>query len=477
MRNQYKKLPIILLFILLIFTSCEKLLDKEPTDKLSLEDVFKDTQGAKTALAGAYKSLLTINVYNRNVMVYPDLMGGNIKYSKTANFILDDIYNLIQNQNDCTMNDTYSDLYKQLNNVNNIIAYTPTAAGPEKDKNRMIAEAKCIRALIHFEILRIYARPFGYTPDASHVGIVINLKPQLFGDPAPVRSTVAQCYTAIKNDINEAILLFDNSNVVFPNGYQQNYFSKLNAKAFLSKIDLYSNNFSEAFQLADEVIKEGTYKLLTNAQYVGSWAGRIPSSESIIELPVENDFSSSSLGSYYQISLTPDGMYAATNDILNLYSSTDIRGRNNMFIANTINSTVFYSTKKYEKGSINATPIKLLRLSEIYLIRAEAAAELNRYDVANNDLNIIRKRADSNATDLNLTVKSDLINAVLLERRKELAFEGNLFFDLVRRNQGINRNDCTSPNCSLAFSDYRLVMPLPAQTINANTAIKQNEGY
>lgn len=470
-------ISIYILLILFIFSSCEKILEKEPTDKLSIEDVFKDTDGARTALAGAYSSLLAIEAYNRNLMVYPDLLAGNIKYSKSTNLLLDDVYQFIQNQNESSMNSTYTILYKQLNNVNNIIQYTPTAIGPEKDKNRIIADAKCLRALLHFNILRVFARPFQYTADGSHLGIVINLKPQLFGDPPPVRLTCAQSYQAIINDFKDAILLYDNSNAVFSSGAASTYLSKNAAKAFLAKVYLYSDNFNDAFTLADEVIKETAYKLMTNAQYVASWAGRIPSSESIFELAVETTFSGSSLGTYYQISVPQFGMYAASNDILNLYSATDVRNRSSMYIAQTIGGSTFYSTKKYATGGVDATPVKLIRLSEIYLIRAEAAAEKNDLLTANNDLRLIVQRAEPSNPALSINVKDQLIDAILLERRKELAFEGNLLFDLLRRKKDISRIDCNAPTCSLLSNDYRLIMPLPANTINANLSIKQNDGY
>ncbi|MBK0384269.1 RagB/SusD family nutrient uptake outer membrane protein [Pedobacter sp. SD-b] len=476
MKTITKYISFLVLMALVLTSSCEKILNKEPTDKLSLEDLFKDTQGAKTALAGAYKSLLSSDTYQKNLMIYPDIMGGNIKYFKTSNTIFDDIYNLIQSRNDCTLNSTYQELYSQLNNVNNIIKYTPSASGPAAEKNRLVAEATCIRALLHFNLLKIFARPYQYTSDASHVGIVINLKPQLYGDPSPQRSSVAQSYLAIVTDLKSAINGLE-GNPVFTTGYQVNYFNKTAAKALLSKVYLYSDDFADAFALADEVIKDPNYRLLNNNEYVASWVGRKPSAESIFELAIENDFSGNSIGNYYDLNDAMYGQFAATNDLLNLYSTTDVRGKNTMFNSKTINSTTFYATKKYAQGSLNATPVKVLRLSEIYLIRAECYAQANNFTLANADLNTIRKRADPAATDLGLSNKTDLLNAIYIERRKELDFEGNLLFDLLRTKQGINRTDCNAQTCTLPFTDYRLIMPLPAATVNANNVIIQNEGY
>ena len=471
---------LLFLFALLSLTSCEKLLDKDPTDKISIEDLFKDVAGAKTALAGAYSSLLASERYQLNTMVYQDLQGGNIKYSQLTNIRLEGIYNGIQTASDSQMNTTYAELYEDVNNINNILQYTPSAEGKSADKIKIIAEAKCLRALAHFDLLRIFARPYNYTPAAGHPGIVINLKPRLLGDLSAERSTVAQSFQAVINDLEEAIAAFDGANSgVLSSGYMQNYFTENSAKALLSKVYLYANNWEKAFTLADEIIKSNQYTLLTNANYVASWTGRVPSSESIFEVPLELIYNGTSLGSYYSIEDNTYRAYAATNDLLNLYAATDVRGSTSLFNRLATNGINYWYTKKYSATGGSATPVKLLRLAEIYLIRAEAAAEKSTPDftVANADLNTIAKRANPAATTLNFTDKSLLINAIMLERRKELAFEGNLLYDLTRKKLGVTRVDCVGPNCNLLPDDYRLVMPLPFITVSANRNVAQNAGY
>lgn len=477
-----KKYYIILLTVLAIsFSACEKLLDKEPTDKISLEDLFKDVSGAKTALAGAYHEMLEESHYQKNLMVYPDILAGNIKFSKATNLRLEDVFEAALSAQLSSMNETYTDLYGELNNVNNIIKYTPTAEGSATEKAKVIAEAKCIRALIHFDLVRIFARPFNFTTNGSHLGIPLVLQPQLFADPLPVRATVAQTYQAIISDLNDAITTFDNTNVgVLKGGYKQNYFTKSSAKALLAKVYLNQNNWDMAFTLADEVIKSNEYTLLTNAAYVASWTGRVPSSESIFELALETAFSGTGLGGYYDVNNAAGyRMFAATNDLLGLYSTTDVRRGASMFNTVAISSVNYSFSKKYATGGTSSTPIKVLRLSELHLIRAEAAAERSTPDftVANADLNLIRRRGDATASTLNITVKADLLDAILLERRKELAFEGNFLFDLLRKKKDVVRIDVSAANKNFTTNDFRLIMPLPANTVNANRNMIQNPGY
>ncbi|WAC42209.1 RagB/SusD family nutrient uptake outer membrane protein [Pedobacter sp. SL55] len=476
-----KKYYILLFVALVALSSCEKLLDKEPTDKLSIEDLFLDVQGAKSALAGSYKALLDEEHYNKNTMVYPEILAGNIKFSKNTNIRLEDVYEATVDAQESSLNATYSALYSELNNVNNVIKYTPSAAGSATEKIKIVAEAKAIRALIHFDLVRIFARPFNFTANGSHLGIPLILNPQLYSDPAPSRATVAQTYNAIVTDLTEAIAAFDDTNVgVLNGGTKQNYFTKASATALLAKVYLYQNNWDKAFELADELIKSKQYTLLTNANYVTSWTGRVPSSESIFELAIETVFSGTSLGAYYEsTNLSSYRMYAATLDLTGLYSETDVRNISTMFNRVDISGVNYAFTKKYQGGGTLATPIKILRLSELHLIRAEAAVEKTSPDftVANADLNLIRKRADASAATLNLTTKDAVIDAVLLERRKELAFEGNLLFDLMRRKKDINRADVTPVVKNLLTNDDRLIMPFPANTINANRNMKQNPGY
>ncbi len=475
------KYLILLIFSLLGFSSCEKLLDKEPTDKLSLEDLFKDVQGAKTALAGAYKALLDESHYGKNTMVYPEILAGNIKFSKNTNLRLEDVYEVLVDAQNSSMNATYSSLYSELNNINNVIKYTPDAAGSANDKAKIVAEAKVIRALIHFDLVRIFARPFNYTSNGSHLGITVLLQPQLYSDPSPHRATVAETYHAIVKDLTEAMATFDDTNVgMLSSGTKQNYFTKTSTKALLAKVYLYQNNWDLAFSLSDEIIKNNQYTLLTNANYVASWTGRVPSSESIFELAIETNFAGGGLGVYYEsTNLSSYRMYAATLDLTGLYSATDVRGVDKMFNRQAVDATNYLFTKKYQGGFSLATPVKVLRLSELHLIRAEAAVEKANPDftVANADLNLIRKRGDASANTLNLATKEAVIDAVLLERRKELAFEGNLLFDLMRKKKDIARADVTPVVKNLLTDDDRLIMPLPANTVNANRNMKQNLGY
>lgn len=102
--------------LLAVLGSCQGLLDKEPQNKISLEETFQDIESATVALSGAYRSLFESNYLNGNRTFYPDLAGGNLKYSATNRQILGDVYNFTADPDGGSMNSTYAQLYSILNN-------------------------------------------------------------------------------------------------------------------------------------------------------------------------------------------------------------------------------------------------------------------------------------------------------------------------------------------------------------------------
>ncbi|WP_286971511.1 RagB/SusD family nutrient uptake outer membrane protein, partial [Flavobacterium sp. UBA4854] len=140
-------------------------------------------------------------------------------------------------------------------------------------------------------------------------------------------------------------------------------------------------------------------------------------------------------------------------------------------LVNGVQTYVDYSfTRKYQD---NAGYVAF-RLSEMYLIRAEAALETNRADLAMADINIIRARANASL----LTNTANLKENIFLERRKELCFEGFLFFDIARMHKDVSRNDgCMATVCSLTYPSLKFVLPIPTFNTNLNPNLQQNDSY
>src|SRR5690606_40868569 len=118
-----------------------------------------------------------------------------------------------------------------------------------------------------------------------------------------------------------------------------------------------------------------------------------------------------------------------------------------------------------------------MRLAELYLIRAEARAKLgNNIAGAQDDLDMVRQRALPTAVD-NTDTGTTLQSAILLERRLELAFEGQRLWDLMRNKLDIVRTQCTSSNCHIPYGSESVILPIPQNETDANPIIEQNPGY
>ena len=175
-------------------------------------------------------------------------------------------------------------------------------------------------------------------------------------------------------------------------------------------------------------------------------------------------------------SVTDYNKYVASEDITTLYEPNDIR--KSLFLEQPLptlvneqleNVSYFFSKKFQDNPGYVA-----FRISEMYLIRAEAAYELNHLDDAKNDINVLRARANASL----LIDTNNLEVAILLERRKELCFEGHLFSDLARRKKDILRIDgCISQTCNLNYPSPKFILPIPQNNINLNSNIQQNESY
>jgi starch-binding outer membrane protein, SusD/RagB family len=451
----------IVLILLLGNFSCKKFLTQEPYNNISVEDVFKDVEGARTTLAGCYEKLISSDYYNRTFSIYPDLAAGNIKYSRPSNQALQLSYNFNNDVVSNDMNGFYRNAYSIIYNANTIIANINTIADATSfQKNKFLADAYCIRALTHFDLARVFGQAYNFTTDASHpcISIKNGLSPVLSSTTSV--QTCKQVYTQVMSDLDSAILLYPNSINIFTVGNLKTYFSLDAAKALQSRVALYSNDWAKTISTSTDVINSNKYTLLSNGLYVASWSKKNISTESIFELAFGNRIATS-LGDYYTLKSTTYGQLGTTTDLLNLFTIGDTRAKASMFIDSAVNSTTYSFTKKYQGLNDSANNIKIIRLSELYLNRAEAYAETNNLSAALTDLNLIRKRGLPAATTFASTDKQVILDEIFNERRRELCFEGHAFFDYSRKQKNITRIDCNATTCSFTYPNSKYACSIP----------------
>lgn len=461
-----------LIILLSAFSSCSKdFLDRKNPQSVSLFETINDYASLSAAANGAYVPFKSTNYYNRSFILIPDLLGDNVFVSQSNGGRYLDFDNFSISSSDGYISGAWSSMYQVIVNATLTIQ-----GGAKLELNppvyQLLGEMYAIRALAHFDLVRMFAQPYNFTADASHLGVpvITEVKAEII---SPKRETVKTVYDQIVSDLHQAIALM---NVPV----KQGKFTPTAARALLAKVYLYMEDWENAEKYASEAIS-GPYSLLSRNAYVNSWNSSF-SSESLFEVVnLQTDNSGvNSLGYFYEQNGYGEGL--ATADLYNIYEQNDIR-RNLIQVGERIHSNVVFESPAYfvrKYPRLTYDNIKVLRLSEAYLIRAEARAELGKTDpaktsLAQADVNTISKRADPNAPDITQS-GDDLIERILLERRKELAFEGNRFFDLTRRKKDVKH--IRSQGLKMfTYPNNRLIMPIPLREINYNKNMIQNPGW
>lgn len=484
-----------LIYILCVLTSlsCSDFLDREPVEQISFDVQLSTLEGHFEALEGVYTEFedLSTSLF----FIYADALAGNVKFAPNTQGIpnidprFEVTYRFEESEDISNFEAFYQESYQIINAINLILERIDAVEGTEADKNLIKAQALALRAYLHANLLKVYAQPYNFTSAANHLGIVYNTVPLKIGEDFPARLTASESYAMVEADYLEALEHFETASEQ-PNSPLVYYFNTLNTKALLSRHYLFMEQWENAITYANEVVEEGP-ELTPRNQLLEQWLSFSPISETLLELVPARDEDDGvirfSVSTYFQVVTNSDGevlenrLYSASNDLVSLYAENDIRGTDALLktylIATETPDNFENLPYNFTQKFANPGGTMIIRQSEIYLNRAEAYARTEQPDLALDDLNRIKLRAnpDADLQDLN---GQDLIDEVLLERRRELAFEGHLFFDLARTNNDIVRNDgCNINICRLDFPNPRFVLPIPEASILINQNMQQNEGY
>ncbi len=322
-------------------------------------------------------------------------------------------------------------------------------------------------SLAHFDLVRTYGQHYTYTADASHLGVPIVTSVDPLRKPA--RNTVKEVYEQIIADFNQALTLINDNK----NSY---YFSKNVVNALLSRVYLYKEDWANAVAKANEVINSGDYTLASADNYADIFTGE-HNSEMIFELnttALDNIGSATALSGIYQAS--GQNEYLPTYDLYDLMPDGDVR--KTLIIEDPSIGGGDFGTIRVNKypDLLGYNNIPIIRLSEVYLNRAEANYHLGNTSAAQADVSLIRKRGLASAADVTATGAA-LLDEILVERRIELCFEGHRLWDLTRNKRGVFRNDCTASTCSIPYPDDRFVIAIGQFEIDVNENMIQNPGY
>ena len=479
---------------ILALTSCDDFLDMQPTNSGNASGAIKTVEDAQVAINGLMSEMTSSTYYGRNFLLYGDVKGGDLTiYS--AGRGLDGLYSFNHAPTYGNFSAFWSQIYRCVLQANTLIANIEDLeeAGTDEDFSYIKGEALSLRALFYFDLVRLYGLPYNYNKDAYGVP---NVTEPISATAQQGRATVAENYAQIISDLTEGAVLMSSDKQP-----KDGYFSYYANLALQAKVKLYMEDYEGALAAAKEVIESGKYSTYSNEDWANSWSKQFDT-ESIFELgitPEESDLGSYSLGYYlmqYGQLKGAQGWFLASDYFLERLGQDpdDVRWE-------VMDNDEYYVDFEIErkgacykylggtsmpgdgKSTITAVNIKIIRLSEVYLIAAEAALHSSAgAAVAADYLNEIRKRSPNLAPATAATISDDMI---LDERSKELFAEGNRFFDMIRLNRSIEFNDDFQ---SVPVSDrpktidrtfYKIVLPISQDEINANPTIadQQNPGY
>ncbi|HUS86343.1 MAG TPA: RagB/SusD family nutrient uptake outer membrane protein [Bacteroidales bacterium] len=466
------KKNIIYFFIVaaILFAACEKILEKSPPLQLDNEQVLTDYNLLLQATNAAYSPLYSANWYGRAHLVVPDLMGNNAKQSPRSSGRFQQTYNWNYTPGDNV--GLWTTAYDVIARANNVLEYVDNIDQEgitQVMKDQVKGECLFLRALGHWDLVRLFAQPYTYQ-GGNTPGVPIIRKTEI---AEPARETVKDVYELlIVPDLLEAIsLLGDPDRGNNPKAFA----NKEAAQAILAKVYLYMGRWADAATYATSVITSGKFTLYTAANYTTVWS--TPAATEVIFLIYGNN-TESNFPSWDEVGYiynpTGYGDVCASNELRNLFDPADVRRQ--MFKSDPLYPAYFWPTKFPGKGGdTRVNDISVIRLSEMYLIRAEAVLNGASGD-ALADYNMIRTNRG-----LGAAASVDL-DDIYLERRLELCFEGNRLWDLSRTGRSLERDNednkiTIAENEDIAFPDYKWALPIPIVEMQANDNMVQNAGY
>lgn len=479
-----KKILLFLIALSFITTSCDDLLNVQPKTSWSGLNFPSEETHLSGLLFGGYERLQSTLAIN--FLLYGEARADVFK----VNNFNSNVDKIINNKLDYGMVlSSWSGFYQVIKQANLVLKFTPEILENKKltaaRANELMGEAYCMRALCYFYIIRIW----GDAPLIKEPVLSKNDIENLYRDP------VDSIMVAIHEDLANAATLIPSAKNT------RTQFTRAAAYAIDAHAYAWEHNYTKAIEKADMVLKNNEYALaqLYDASYnvsASDFVSRVQGSafaqifnlgktkESIFELAfgIEDGDDSRGLSSYLSSSfpyMRPKEEYGST------FEELDWRG----IVSNRIASTGAFTAIKFTIGfdmTADARNIVLFRLGDMYLLKAEAIANLGDTDKSRTDamklVNDIRRRAggvafeipDSVYLDRDVYTHEGIKDLILEERKFELCYEGHRWFDLIRSGKVIQ---IMKDRANIDIVPSALVWPIYIEEIRRSSNIEQNEYY
>ncbi|KLT67235.1 RagB/SusD family nutrient uptake outer membrane protein [Pedobacter sp. BMA] len=405
----------------LLLSSCKKFLETQPQLQVDQEQAIINAGTASTAANGLFNLLASNSYYGSNFPALSYLSAGDIQWSGSQSDP-NEITKHLTSATNGYVQSAWTAIYKTISQANHIIDKVPGVGDPlltNTLKNQYLGEAYFVRALAYFDL----ARGWG--------GVQLILKPtNASTDNSDIpRSSLADTYAQVLKDLNAAEGLV-------PVAVNRNRVSLKTVQALKARFYLYQKNWALAEQFATSVIGDNSnYALVT--PYSAFFANSaVTTSESVLELAYTTSNTNGHSNWWLPPALGGRREWSPNDALVALLNNPAIGGNRSALIAQTAAPGNLWYGKLYYRTPLGTDPAYVIRISELYLIRAEARAyqgNLTGTNSAISDLNAVRARAAVTASTA--ATQADILLAIEKERQVEFPFEADRWFNLVRTDR------------------------------------------
>ncbi len=467
-----KRIKYIIVALSLGLCSCDDYLDITPDGQVKGEELINSKDGLEDALYGAYSQLRSTTLYGQELSFGSlEIMGGymSCRGNNAAEALIRHDYEYSTNES--MFEGIWTEMYKNISNVNNIIGSNLLSNPKEYPYNIYKGEALALRAFMHFELMRLFAEQITQNPKADGIPYATE-----FSLNTPEFESLEENYKHVLADLQEAERLLagedEHRNESYFMTSRHIHCNLYAVQALLARVYLTMGNKDKALEYAEKVIAKSPYKLNNKTDIINDLAGVLSVKETIFGIYYADFYTSvynklHATTSYYSLNPRSDieskyELYADGLDyrVSAYFTSVEVGGVSTLRLSKL--------TDIYElQGMASSRPeerilgINLIRLPEMYYIAAEALLEKDAkratdyFDqvLVSRGLEPLANRAENNV----LTI--DMIN---LERYKEFIGEGQLFYNLKRQNLPIEHfNELTGNVDIVKPTPAVFVVPIP----------------
>ncbi|RMA57916.1 putative outer membrane starch-binding protein [Ulvibacter antarcticus] len=467
--------------------SCDKQLDQLPFDGLATDNAFVSVDDFENGIRGVYIALVRVGRDGSTSTGYygasdagallsaPDVMSDNVTMAISGRTSKSTIHNFRYSPSQSNLGNLYRDAYSLIYRANQVLFFAETFEG--ENKTNIVAEAKALRAMAHFDLVKNFGKIPTQSGDANGslgVAYVTEADPNI----TPERETVGAVYGKIVTDLTDAVAGINVTND--PGRLNRNAVNLL-----LSRVYLYMGQWQNSIDAANAV----TTSVAARANVVNVWDDSsqdglifsIPNEASVLNAGVGVTWSQGPLSGTF----LPE--YAVSFELFNTYSADDIRKAAYITFGTDSNGKDYNAIRKLlgKTGQTNGVvDIKIFRAAEAKLNKAEALFNLGSEVPARNALDEVRSRRYT--APPSGETGTALRDAIRLERRLEFAFEYQRFYDLKRWGLPIERTNAgdeadgtgvPSEILTLSAGSTKFQLPIDQGIIDSNNNIVQNPGY